>query len=147
MSEENVEVVRRVTEIGEEALRRDDPGAGFDNCVAEGLIATNLEYQAGPRGGIGVAGIEDVVGREGVVRFVRRWTEDFDDYETEYERFIDAGDDRVLVLAHQTGTGRESGVPVEIRVALLYELEAGCVVRVRVFLDPEDAFKAAGLSE
>ena len=102
MSEENVEVVRRVTEIGEEALRRDDPGAGFDNCVAEGLIATNLEYQAGTRGGIGVAGIEDVVGREGVVRFVRRWTEDFDDYETEYERFIDAGDDRVLVLAHQT---------------------------------------------
>jgi ketosteroid isomerase-like protein len=128
-------------------MRRDDPGAGFDECVAQGLIATNLEYQGGPRGGIGVAGLEDVVGREGFVQFVRRWTEDFDDYETEYERIIDAGDDRVLVPTQQTGTGRESGVPVEIRVAMLYELEAGCVVRVRIFLDPEDAFKAAGLEE
>ncbi len=37
--------------------------------------------------------------------------------------------------------------PLRSESALLYELEAGCVVRVRVFLDPEDAFKATGLSE
>ena len=147
MSEENVEVVRRVTEMGEEAIRRDDLGAGFDECVARGLIATNVEYQAGPRGGTGVAGLDDVVGRDGLVQFLRRWTEDFHDLETEYEGFIDAGDDRVLVLMHSSGTGKASGVPVEIRTAALYELEAGCIVRVFVFLRPEDAFKAAGLEE
>ena len=94
-----------------------------------------------------MAGLEDVVGRAGFVQFVRRWTEDFDDFWTEYERFIDAGDDRVLVLTHQSGTGKGSGAPVDMRPALLFKLEAGCVVQVVVFMNREDAFKAAELSE
>jgi hypothetical protein len=94
-----------------------------------------------------VAGLEDVVGREGYVQFIATWTENFDDLQTTYEGFIDASDDRVLVLPHSWGMGRESRVPVEIRTAMLFKLEAGCVVRVDLFLDREDGFKAAGLSE
>jgi ketosteroid isomerase-like protein len=147
MSQENVEIVRRATDMAEEGLRRGDPGAAFDECVAEGLIASNTEWRAGPRAGIGVAGLEDFVGREGYVQFVQTVSEDFDNQETEYERFIDAGDDRVLVVTNTSATGRGSRAPVEMRMAWLFELEAGCVVRVVLFLDPKDAFKAAGLSE
>jgi ketosteroid isomerase-like protein len=39
-----------------------------------------------------------------------------------------------------------SGVPVELRQALLYE-EDGQIVRIRNYLDRAEAFEAAGLSE
>ena len=42
-----------------------------------------------------------------------------------------------------SGTGKESRAPVELRSAQLYELEAGCVIRVTLFLDREAALKAA----
>jgi ketosteroid isomerase-like protein len=147
MSEENVDIVRRVTGLAEEGIRRGDPGAPWDDCVAQGLITPNLEWRAGSRGGTGVAGLNDVVGREGYVEFAGRWTEDFDNYEAEYERFIEAGDDRVLVLVRSSGTGKASGAPVELHTAMLFELEEECVVRVVIFLNQEDAFKAAGIQE
>src|SRR5215207_1894166 len=148
MSEENVEIVRRVTEIAEKSIPPwGEPGAGIEECVAQGLIASNLEWRGGTRGGVGAAGLGDVAGREGFVQFTRTWIDEFDDFETTYERIIDAPDDRVLVLTHMSGTGKESRAPVELRSAQLYKLEAGCVVRVTLFLDPEAAFKAAGLSE
>jgi hypothetical protein len=53
MSQENVEVVGRAFEVLQEALRRGDPGAGFDEGVREKIIASNLEWRAGPKGGVG----------------------------------------------------------------------------------------------
>jgi ketosteroid isomerase-like protein len=148
MSEENVEIVRRVTEIAEKSIPPwGEPGAGFDQCVAQGLISSNLEWRGGTRGGVGAAGLDDVAGREGFVQFIRTWIDEFDDFEVTYERIIDAPDDRVLVLTHMSGTGKESRAPVDLRSAQLYELEAGRVVRVNLFLDPDAAFKAAGLPE
>jgi ketosteroid isomerase-like protein len=38
-------------------------------------------------------------------------------------------------------------VPVELRQALLYEMEDGQIVRIRNYLDRAEAFEAAGLSE
>src|SRR5215216_8011839 len=73
---ENVEVVRRAFEIVQEGVRRGDPGAAFDKSVREGIVASNLEWRAGARGGVGVAGAEDAVGRDGFVQFMHIWTED-----------------------------------------------------------------------
>jgi hypothetical protein len=53
-------------------------------------------------------------GREGFVEFVRTWTEGFDNWSLQVERLIDAGGDRVLVLTHQSATGKASGVPVNL---------------------------------
>ena len=148
MSHENVEIVRRVTEIAERSIPPSgEPGAGFDECVAQVLIACILEWRGGTRGWVGAAGLGDVAGREGFIQFARTWIDEFDDFETTYERILDAPDDRVLVLTHLSGTGKESRAPVELRSAQLYELEGGCVVRVTLFLDREAAFKAAGLPE
>src|SRR5262245_52310843 len=147
MSEDNVEIVRRVIAIGEEGMRRGDPGAAFDVGVAEGVMAVNIEFDAGPRGGTGIRGIAEFVGREGYLGYVRTLKEEFDDIEGETERFIDIGDDRVLALGHVSATGKTSRAPVDMRPAYLCELEAACVVRMVMFHDWEVAFKALGVSE
>ena len=148
MSEENVEVVRRIARISEKSIPPSgEPGIGFDECVAQGLIASDLEWRGGTRGGVGAAGLGDVSGREDFVQFIRTWINEFDDFKVTYERIIDAPDDRVLVLTHMSGTGKESRAPVELRSAQLYELEGGCVIKVTLFLDREAAPGAAGLSE
>jgi hypothetical protein len=98
MSQQNVEIVRRAVAIFAEALRQGDPGAGFDKCVREGVVSSDLDWRAGVRGGVGVAGIDDFSGRDGFIEFMRRWTEDFDDFAVEAEEIIDASNDRVVLI-------------------------------------------------
>jgi ketosteroid isomerase-like protein len=147
MSEENVETVRRFIEIADEGLRRGDPGAGFDQCVAQGLISSNLEVRGGRRAGNGVAGLDDVAGREGYVEFLRTFTEEFENYASECEQIIDAGNNRVVAITSSQGTGKGSRVRVEMRVGMVFALEAGCIVWVTLFIKPDEALKAAGLRE
>jgi ketosteroid isomerase-like protein len=147
MSQENVEVVRRASEVLLAGVGRGDPGAVFDESVRQGIVAPNLEWRAGPRGGMGVAGLEDGVGRAGYVDFMRRWTEDFDDFGVETEEIIDADNDHVVVITRQYGTGKGSGMTVEIRTGSVLTLEAGRIRRVDLFLEPNDALKAVGLRE
>jgi ketosteroid isomerase-like protein len=121
MSQENVEVVRRTWEI---ALRgRADPGAAFDQCVREGLLAPNVESRLGARGGMAVAGLDNVVGRDEYLKMLRSFTEDFEAFRVEVEQIIDAGNDRVVAITRFSGTGKGSGMPVEMRMASVYSLE------------------------
>jgi ketosteroid isomerase-like protein len=139
MSQENVEIVRRGFEALKAGLDRGDPGAAFDT----GVYASEVEWILPPGG----AGFRDVyVGRDGFLEFMRTWTEDFD-WSIELEGLIDAGDDRVVGLFHQTATGKGSGVPVELHMGLVYDLQDGQVVRMRNYLDPKEALEAAGLSK
>jgi ketosteroid isomerase-like protein len=147
MSQENVEVVRRVLELGQEGIRRHDVGRAIDEGVAAGLISSNFEWRGGGRGGAAVVGVGDEVGREGIVEFMRTWTEDFSDFAVEVEEVIDAGNNRVVAIQRQVGIGKASGAPVEMHAAMVFRLDSRQVVRVDVFLDPAKALKAAGLSE
>ena len=147
MSQDNVDVVRRVFGMVRESLRRGDPGSSFDEWMREGLIAPGLEWRAGTRAGMGVAGIDDFAGRDGYVEFTRRWTEDFEDLAIEPEQIIDADSDRVVATTHTHGTGKGSGVTVDMRTAWVVTLEAGRIVDVVLFLEPNDALKAVGLRE
>jgi ketosteroid isomerase-like protein len=145
MSQENVEVVRRAAEILVEAVRRGDPGAAFDDCVREGIITSDLAWRAGFRGGVGVAGIADFVGRDGFVEFMRTWTEDFDDFAVEIEEIIDADHDRVVAITRNRGIGKVSRATVEMGIGAIYTLEERQIVQVEVFLEPSLALEAAGL--
>ncbi len=139
MSQENVEIVRRGIEEFRAGLARGDPGAVFDS----GVLAPDAEWIPAPN----TPGLNPVYrGREGFVEFLRTWTEDFE-WSIDLERVIDAGDDRVVAVFHQQATGKASGAPVELQMALLYELESGRVIRMRNFLDPAEALEAAGLRE
>lgn len=139
MSQGSVELVRRGFEAFQSALATGDPGAAFDS----GVFAPDLEWILPPHS----PGFRDVYrGREGFIEFMGTWTEDFD-WSIELESVIDAGDDQAVAVFHQRATGKGSGVPVELRMACLYGLRAGRVVRIRNFVDPAEALKAAGLSE
>jgi ketosteroid isomerase-like protein len=139
MSQENVEIVRQGIVAFQSGLARGDPGVIFDS----GIVAPDAEWIPAPN----TAGLRPVYrGREGFVEFMRTWTEDFE-WSIDLERVIDAGDDRVVAMFHQQATGKGSGATVELHMALLYELENGRVIRMRNFLDPAEALKAAGLRE
>ena len=139
MSEENVEIVRRVFEEFQAGMERGDPGAAFDTEA----LAADAEWMPAP----GFPGSAVHRGREGFVEFMRTWTEDFENWSVRLERLIDAGNDRVVALFHQSATGKGSGVPVELHLALVFELEGDRVVRMRNYVDPAQALEAAGLEE
>jgi uncharacterized protein len=140
MSEENVEIVRRLFEVFRRGMERGDLAAWFNSED----LAGDFEWITPS----GVLGFGTYRGREEFLEFMRTWTEDeFEGWSIELERLIDAGDDRVVGLFHQRATGKGSGVPVELHMALVYELEDGRVIRFRNFLDPAEALEAAGLSE
>ena len=147
MSQENVEIVRRTFEIAQEGLRRGDHGAAFDEGVREGLVASNVDWRGGARGGIGVAGLLDSTGRDGYVEFMRGFTEDFDDLTMEPEHIIDADNDRVVMMTRLCGTGKGSRARVEMVTGTVYTLEAHRIVRVVQFIEPNHALKAVGLRE
>jgi ketosteroid isomerase-like protein len=81
-----------------------------------------------------------------MVEFMRTWAEDFSDFAFEVEEVIDAGENRVVAIQRQVGTGKASGAPVEMRTATILRLESQRVVRIDIFLDPAKALEAAGVS-
>jgi ketosteroid isomerase-like protein len=147
MSQENVEVVRRLVALTQEGLRTDDLRGAMDESVAAGLISPTCEWRGGRRGGDAVVGVGDEVGPERIVEFIRTWTEDFSDFTLEVEDVIEADENRVVVIQRQSGTGKASGAPVDLRTASIFTLGAGQVVRIAIFLDPAKALQAAGLRE
>jgi ketosteroid isomerase-like protein len=144
MSEENVEIVRRVFEIVRESVLRGDHGAAFDKAVREGLLTSRFKLAV--RGSLWE--VRGGKGREDYVEFMRRWTEDFDDLVFEPDgEIVDADKDRVVAIARWHGTGKRSRVPVQMRMAWLYTLKGGRIERADIYTEPNSALKAAGLRE
>ena len=135
MSEENVEVVRQFL-------------ATFIE-VDEGLVEPGRlnEFYAPP----GTIVLPEPIGGELTVdqflEFRARWMEPYDELEYEPERFLDAGENRVLVLFHQRGKLRDSDSLIEMHYGILYTVKEGLITRARMYATPEEALEAAGLSE
>src|SRR5262249_34897462 len=87
-----------------------------------------------------------VRGREQVIEFFWARVEVFEELRTEPERVWDLGD-RVLVFVRHTGTGSSSGAGFDIRIAHLWVLSDGVVVRGEGYADRDEGLEAAGLSE
>jgi uncharacterized protein len=137
MSQENVEIVRRILEAFDVGLKTGDWEAAWET----GAVAEDVEW---------IAFVElerrSYRGRAGFAEFMSVWTEDFADYSVQAERLIDAGDS-VVALLTQSATGKVSGAPVVQEYALIYDLADGQVVRIRGYVDRAEALEAAGLSE
>jgi ketosteroid isomerase-like protein len=139
MSQQNLKVVRRVFDSFVRGLEQGDPAAPFE----EGLAAPDVEW----RPVSGWPGPSSYVGREGWSEFMDAWRGAFDTYSVELEQLIDAGEDVVVALMHQSGTGKGSGTPVDWHFAALFELEEARVVRVQNYADAAEALDAAALRE
>jgi ketosteroid isomerase-like protein len=137
VSHENVEIVRRLNEI----MDREGVGRVFDTAVAEGLFDEDLEWVEDPSG----PDSGTYKGLSTVRSLVAERMEAFD-LEQKTERLIDAGDD-VVALVRWRARGQSSGAEAELRLAMVSSLRGGRIVRVRFYLDPTEALKAAGIEE
>jgi ketosteroid isomerase-like protein len=135
MSQENVEIVRRMYE----ARLRNDP-AMFDALDPE------IELHPDPEAyWVGVN--RTYRGYDGLSEYMRAVYEAFEDYRPEVERFLDAGD-KVVTLAVEHGRGRDSGAEVQsARTAHVWTLRNRKAIRLDLYIDRERALEALGLRE
>ena len=77
-----------------------------------------------------------------------RWNVLFDPFEDMRlipEEFVEAGPDTVVAVFRVSARGRASGVPVDMRQALVITFEDAKARRLKAYLDPDEAKRAAGL--
>ena len=132
MSQENVEVVQR-------AFAEFERGNFwipeiFDPSVRVVWLA--------PLAGQGV----ETVGLDLMTRSIKDWLQSFEQVTTVPERFIDAGD-QVVVIAEWRGRGKASGVFTKWRYGAVWTLRDGKVISIDSYTDPADALEDVGLSE
>jgi ketosteroid isomerase-like protein len=125
MSQENVEVVRRIYE----AWGRESSAAAF---IAEDVEYVNPSYAVEPgtlRGRKSFAIVRDT----------------YEDFKIDVEQFLDTEGDDVVVLAHYTASGSGSGVPVSGEHGYVWTIQDGTAVRFCWFQSHREALTAAGL--
>jgi ketosteroid isomerase-like protein len=132
MSQENVEVVGRVYD----ALNRSDWDAAFDTAEPDvELIPPDRSPASAP-----VRGVEEV----------RVWAADQQEtvgaLSIEVEELIEA-DGSVVALIRLRIRPHGADTDLELRIAHLWTLRNGKLVRCEVFPERETALEAAGLSE
>jgi ketosteroid isomerase-like protein len=130
MSQQNVEIVRRSFE----AYARGDLSAMMEHAHPD-----QITYRAEPDGAT-------YHGREGLLKAIAEWVEDFEEFTATPEEFIDAGD-QVVVRVHQSAIGSQSGVPIEADFWFVHTLSEAWVTRLDMLASKAQAFEVAGLSE
>jgi ketosteroid isomerase-like protein len=83
-------------------------------------------------------------GPDAVIAFFRDWIEPFAELQVDWE-LNELGPDRALALVTTRGRGRVSGAPVEMCTGQLWTFRDGRFVRSVMYLDVDDAIRAAGL--
>ena len=133
MSQQNVEIVRCIYD----AYARRDSDAPFE------FYARDIEWDVSENeGGLGPADVYH--GHDGVRQAFRAALTSFREFAFVPEEEHDAGDS-VLVSVRERAVGRLSGAAVERRHHALWTLRDQKVIRMRVYRDRGDAFKAVGL--
>jgi ketosteroid isomerase-like protein len=117
----------------------------FNRGDIEGSLATihpEIEWQTyivpGPGGGT-------YHGHDGVRQLWSDARNIFGNFRNEPERIIDVPPDRVVAFIRVCGVGKESGIPVEARIAHLFTIRDGLAFRVRSYEDRDEALRAAGV--
>jgi uncharacterized protein len=133
MPEENLEIVRRYFPAYEQG--------GLD-AWAE-FWHPDISWRAA-EGALDDVGVFH--GHDAMRRYYREWEETFDEYSTELEESIVAGDS---VVAGVRGLARMKGsdAKIDIHYAIVLSFRDGKISKGREYLSREEALEAAGLSE
>jgi ketosteroid isomerase-like protein len=127
MSQANVELVRTIYE----RFRANDLDAGL------ALHQPDVEHHDRPE----APDPQVYRGHDGVLEALRVSQATFQGLDLEPEEFVDAGDEVVVVFRFR-GTGRESGVPIDERLAHRWTIRDGHVIRMSVHASRDDALRA-----
>jgi ketosteroid isomerase-like protein len=131
MSQEDVKVVRRMYEAfhggdADGALTYFDPDVVVD-------ASRRVDGATGR-------------GRHELAAIITEWVGAFEEWREEIEEIRDHGN-QVYVVATQAGRGKGSGIEIETRYALVYEIRSDKITQMTIYLDPTEALEAMGLRE
>ncbi|MGI9020899.1 MAG: nuclear transport factor 2 family protein [Solirubrobacterales bacterium] len=137
MSEENVQLVRRVYE----AVRRGDTEA----VLAVYDPAVEWDFSESPFRDFLKRNVYS--GHDGIRQCIgERYDDAWASFEDQVEELIDAGE-HVISVVRSRGRGLASGAEVEKQHAGLWTIRASKIIRVAWFGSRKQALAAAGLSE
>jgi ketosteroid isomerase-like protein len=134
MSQENVEIVRRVVEAFNEGGMGSDATLGFFDADA---VFEEPPEQPGPR----VAH-----GPESLGRMFTQFDEAWEEHQSRPDEIREIDDERVLLLSLEHFRGRD-GIELDQPAWTIFTLRGGKIVRMQPFWDRVNALEAAGLSE
>ena len=140
MSEENVEVVRRLYE----AVARRDTEAALS------LYHPEIEFDGSRHRWSELLGgkYERFRGTEALRSWAREYYSAWEDLDDHLDEVIDAGGDQVVSIVTTRGRGRASGIDVELAgSAGVWTVRDGLIVKVVWYSTAEDALGAVGLSQ
>jgi len=138
MSEENVEIVRRVME----AFNQGGPAAAINS----GLLSPEIVFDASRAE---IPGVGTLRGQDEVRTFFEQdWfgAFPFEEWEIHIEEPIERGD-HVIFKSRQQGRGASSGAASALELGNIFTIHNGEIVRMEIFRDPDEALEAGGLSE
>jgi ketosteroid isomerase-like protein len=131
MSKENVELVRPL--LAEWAKGNFWGGAE--------LMAPDITFRAAPPANFVAQGREEAARQ--MLDLLAHWS----DYRIEAEELEDLGEDSVLVVGRQRGTGKLSGAEVEYPIFIVWKFRENEVIGLYLYGTRDTALEAAGLSE
>ena len=82
-------------------------------------------------------------GRDGFRRMMIEWLDPWSSFRAEPLDYLEPGPDAVVVTVQQRGTGRESGVEVEMTAAYLIRVRDGLMAGWRLCADADEALALA----
>ena len=132
MSQENLEIVRRFmaawSDHDRAAMARDlHPDAVFHSAITN-VVGQTFE------------------GRDQILAVFDRWDEDWSDIYWEIDELVDVDDHRVVTFHRVIATGRVTGIQTVRELGGVIELRDGLVVSQRIYLDRDEALRAAGVT-
>jgi ketosteroid isomerase-like protein len=133
-SQEKVELVRRF----EKCWARQDLDAALE------FVHDDLEFDWSDSRGPFVGTYK---GRDGLTRFWAEMLEAWEEFIPEMEEIVDCGPERLLTLDLVRARGKGSGIDMEARGAMLWTVQEGKIIRVKMFQSMDEALEAVGLSE
>jgi ketosteroid isomerase-like protein len=133
MSQENVELVRRLNDVFNER-------SFVENAD---LLDPDMVWDMSR---MGLPDAASATGWSGLLEFFDVWTESFASQHVDVEEIIDGGE-RVLVMVRHAGRGRTSGIDIDQRFAMVWTLKDGRARRMDMYLTREEALEAMGVAD
>ena len=134
MSQENVEIVRRVFE----SINRRDVDGALENAADD--FEVDWSNSLSPDKGI-------YRGKDQVRELWATFVEAFDELQWDAEEIIEVDESRVIAVNHVRMRGRGSGVEVDATGVQLWTISGGKAQSVKLYQSKDEALEAVGLRE
>jgi ketosteroid isomerase-like protein len=82
-------------------------------------------------------------GHEGYMTWLGQWLEAWDNFQIEVREMEPVGERHVVTTIHQSGIGRNSGIPVDMDVAYMLDIREGKAVALQMYMTREEAVAVA----